>query len=249
MKKLLIATNILLLAAIIFIQSCKEKTVKDEKKPELRMKKSMARFKNGTPVFHGDLLPADEENDGYISYNLAVQMSEAYGDDPNKARVTGQDKDDATSIWFSLETLDEYLSAIRNSVSTGECNPLLGVRIYYAKYPEQLPEELSNDTLSSAVTGMHTVFFVPTYRNDVGMDVDFNIDYVGDDPCKPLAYWKTPGEAQAFRSILTHPQWLYISHNQTARTINHGGMAPPPDGAAAFPYPDPDVMVNPPNGN
>lgn len=67
--------------------------------------------------------------------------------------------EDAKSIWFSLDRLQNFISGIEKSSATLNIQSKdLGVRLYYGVYKNN-PE----------YAGLHTIFIVPTYN---GVDFD-----------------------------------------------------------------------------
>ncbi len=93
---------------------------------------------------------------------------------------------DAHSIWFDLETLKKFLYHIENTSKSQDPNitdAKLGIRIYYAAYPEKLNEEVAkrfedlsdmvNDPVMQNYSGLHTLVMIPTIEIG-GQMFDFN---------------------------------------------------------------------------
>lgn len=90
---------------------------------------------------------------------------------------------DAQAIWFDIETLKKFIADVESQTSSNSQNTVnnLGIRFYYAAYPEKNKwgttgyEELSD--LSNPVTQLyekkHTLIMIPTI-NVNGVDRDFN---------------------------------------------------------------------------
>lgn len=74
---------------------------------------------------------------------------------------------DARSIWFSLETIKQFICTIeKNNARLSHPATDLGIRFYYAVY---------EDTFHlAAKKNQHTLFMVPTYKNGNGSEVDFD---------------------------------------------------------------------------
>jgi len=89
---------------------------------------------------------------------------------------------DAESIWFDLETLKTFLYHLEwNTKRTDSAinSEDLGVRIYYASYPDKSTRQYYSDLddLRSDYEGRHTVMMIPTLRKGT-LDFDFNpLDY------------------------------------------------------------------------
>lgn len=91
---------------------------------------------------------------------------------------------DARSIWFDLVTLKKYLYHIeKNSkkVNGTITEKDLGVRIYYATYPDKVGMKTFDDLKDSSgallfpeYEGLHTLVMIPTIADASGNNLDFN---------------------------------------------------------------------------
>lgn len=249
MKNVLIALTMILLGGFLFF-SCSNDGVNTAKEgPDTvrtgRLNGDLVDFKKDTLV-------------GLLDATLAHQMSLDYANDlwkskvneipggsvpPNTARVAGNHyADDATAIWFDLETLKNYIARVENSVAGAPNPPKLGVRIYYAKYPKRLDSPSLRD-LSDSVISKHTVFLVPTYVSaDYLYPVDFNIEDVGPDKSKPIPFFLSMEKPASVASIYApgvtalklNDHNIYAKDDTSIQ--NHGGLSPPPD-PGVFPIP------------
>jgi hypothetical protein len=176
--------------------------------------------------------------EGIINYETATLLANNYKNDLWKANIWKQDKSpvaefvdnpDARSVWFSLERLKNFIWHVekQNCDSLGY-NETLGMRIYFAKYPElnltgggwlgldEVPKEYSNH---------HTLFMVPTYQNEKGNNVDF---YPG--ICRasldkaPLMQLKDSVENYGVQHAIT--QWIFLM-GTGPDSQNHGSLIPP----------------------
>ncbi len=90
--------------------------------------------------------------------------------------------EDAKSIWFPLEKLKKFFWYIEHYSCKSKCgyNPdMLGVRIFYARYPAHDSElwntEPSLMDVPKRYANRHTLYMIPTYYDEkAGKDVDFN---------------------------------------------------------------------------
>jgi hypothetical protein len=136
---------------------------------------------------------------------------------------------DAASVWFGLEDLKKFIWQIENSVCKNNCPDTfnLGVRIYYAKYPEidsanilTYPDLIN---VPDSFGNMHTVFMVPTFdsltvpgiHNDFYLDHSFNTDK----GCMPAII---PSDG------IINPVAVLMAGK------NHGTLCPPICGRTAF---------------
>ena len=245
MKKILIATNILLLGIILFYACNPRSDVRNPNKPDIVIADNCLPRSLSVPL---------ESGDGAIDAFLAQSMSRNYANDPYKGFIynsggleTTTDVNllnvnrpqDTRSIWFDLRKLKSMVSSIENSVCDNNCKiPLkLGIRIYFAKYdpvvgPNSPKEDLRD--LRPNYGNRHTVFFVATYDGAKGEHIDFDPMNV-ENKCTP-----TPFK----RLLLLNPNGPYKVNSLGKQNIgiaadssvdNHGDLMPPPDGVGTFP--------------
>jgi len=234
MKKVLIATNIIL-STIIFFFAC------NPGKPAADLK----------PVKTIGIAVKGQGKDtrGIIQDSLAIIMSNLYNDDVSKSAVRGDAaRPDTRSIWFSLETLKSFISNIETAIDTGKNFSIpLGTRIYFSKYQQKLDTEKYPELadLDKSVVGRHTIFFVPTYYDTVKKrNVDFNYNVLGTNRNQyPMPYSEVIARklSPSKGAILGIDRSVYVyvgpNSNQYALTgdeviQNHGGMCPPPAGSS-----------------
>lgn len=103
----------------------------------------------------------------------------------NYINSSGVTNDDAYSIWFDLDTIKKFIYHIEKGVEQNTANTdknRLGIRFYYAAYPEKskwiLPQysDLSGfltDPKTQNYDLKHTLVLLPTI-NVSGNDLDFN---------------------------------------------------------------------------
>lgn len=109
-------------------------------------------------------------------------------------------KGDAHSIWFDLPTLKSFIAEIEAEAQAIDQNTTendLGIRFYYAAYPD-VPEA----TVPADYGKRHTLVMVPTKKEN-NLDYDFN----------PLS---DSGNALAVTGSITN-----------ALALNHGTLVPP----------------------
>lgn len=166
-----------------------------------------------------------EEWESNISINDAKQIAGNYRNDYGKNRIwigetRGDDKhEDARCAWFPLETIKRYIWSIEASNCKKQCKDSLGLRIYYAKYPDISDAEFWSGSMESqkAYASYHTVFMVPTYFTG-SFHQDFN---PFSEECHQVLD-EVPGPHKSTKALLS------VGDEQ-----NHGSLIPPnaPDGA------------------
>lgn len=150
---------------------------------------------------------------------------------------------DARAIWFDLETIKKFVYHIEHDVkkkTDGDTkSDALGIRIYYAAYPEnKRMEELGKfqkDTgfsFDPTYEGLHTLVMIPTIADKEGNNMDFNPDdlntYVG--------FTKMPID-QKYPFVSNENSILGLggtgsvassgSSSVSSRARNHGTLSPP----------------------
>lgn len=257
MKKILIATNVLLLATVGFLA--------------YKLSLDTIRSPQGGAYVVAEQ-PLSDTIDGLIGGDLAVVMSQAFRDDEKKSMMgkVGIDKkpmEDTRSVLFNLETIKSFIREIENAIPA-KVRPKLGLRIYFAKYPDSVQKKMYHalDDLSPAlISNRVTVFMVPAYRKDSTSDyIDFNFNYLGDNKHQPTPYYKLlrdpsiqlkPGVLGGFNKRMDmyyaadHMPTSALDVGMAARateeagSLNHGGMAPPPAKSGTFPMPQSEEPV------
>jgi hypothetical protein len=167
MKKLLIITNVIWVCIFYF------KCCTPEPKPEPVSCNTVSSNYTGVAT-SGRISPieADTMADLYYQHHYPEYNR-------RMIEYAGLDKDlDARSVWFSLETLKQFLWEIesKSATCTG-CEKLnLGVRIYYGEYP--VPTDPNDTTFPAMEKKKHSIFMVPTYAvnkpDGAPVDYDFN---------------------------------------------------------------------------
>ena len=154
-----------------------------------------------------------------IDGETVKRMASDYRNTPNLI------PDDANSVWFELDDLKKFIWNIEKSVCENRCSSdslNLGIRIYYARYPQTGPGTPAPFTeLIPEYQGMHTVFMVPTY--DLPGSNNAHFDFYLDKPfanCSPV---RIPEDDTI------DPVGLFIPIGK-----NHGTLCPPYCNGAAF---------------
>jgi hypothetical protein len=135
-------------------------------------------------------------------------------------------ENDAQAIWFDIETLKKFIADVESQTQNNSNMTVnnLGIRFYYAAYPELNRwgtsgyEELSdllNDPVTQLYEKKHTLIMIPTI-NVEGIDKDFN-------PMDKNTY-------EGFNSTINNSNYQIMSvSNSTLSTTakNHGVLFPP----------------------
>ncbi|AXO80385.1 hypothetical protein DZC78_08315 [Olleya aquimaris] len=168
-----------------------------------------------------------DENMNTLEMDLIRDMVDGYKNNQLVHINAAEKFSDAHSIWFDLETLKKFIYHIEyQTINTdNKIDPQnLGLRIYYSRYPDELPGAYNN--LKDVPTNFakhHTLVAIPTYRRkETSANIDFNpldintfgegipSNYTGPIPSLPLTK---------------------SSQNQLTGAQNHGNLIPPADGS------------------
>jgi hypothetical protein len=170
MKKILIATNVLLLLIIIgLLYFCFYKT---PVAPAIGTASCPDKFcRDFSTVSYSGLLES----------RFADTIAYYYHKDLNKSKITkdglASDEDDARSVWFSFTTIKKFLYEVEKVNCEQHCDDSLGLRIYFGKYPDVSSDafwhETGMESKKTEYANHHTLFMVPTYFRG-GIHYDFN---------------------------------------------------------------------------
>jgi len=206
-----------------------------------------------TPVVNGNniCMNYSEGSISKLSSSLVRDMVNKY-ENGQLARIRynyfqgfgNSEMNDAKSIWFDLETLKQFLYHIENITKTKDSSitsDKLGVRIYYAAYPERtewLNEyykgdllEMKNDTVTKDYGKKHTLVMIPTIRRIVKDSVgNFDFNPLYDKSSYTIGLRSAIVENELNNSIMALPSFKYtgptpVTGSTAAR--NHGGLIPP----------------------
>lgn len=142
-----------------------------------------------TPVPNEGSVCLDYENESMstLDVDLIHQMTENYRANQwtfINTNPRSKTKNDAYSIWFDIETLKKFLYHIEKTTKDRDesvRNTQLGVRIYYAAYPETeamnkfpdlSPTEANPEIADYA--SLHTLIMIPTITTPDGAMLDYN---------------------------------------------------------------------------
>jgi hypothetical protein len=218
MKKALITLNLVFLVIICFL-ACNPQT------EETACDQLHAKSYSGLPM------------DGYLNVDLAKEIADAYDADVEKAYISmgGQmtNKEDAHRVWFSLEKLKQYIWQIEDTLCKQGCNidsMRLGVHFYFAKYPDS--SRIKEYGVDPSYANHQTMFMTATYKG-TNSNVDFDPWHIGPEKCKPAPL-------STFLRAGTKKEGMMLKGegDEGAGVLNHGDLAPPPDGSGGFPSTD-----------
>jgi hypothetical protein len=172
---------------------------------------------------------------GKIDVRLAKVMADNYKEDSQKSLISVNNKitpdSDARSAWFPLESLKSYIWDIENqNCLNSNCHKeVLGLRIYFAKYPDLSSRDwlaLGLSGLKTTYANRHTIFMIPTYSYG-----DNNIDFNpwSSDCSKPVFNDNTFNPADTLNQ--TRARWVFFADQVITGSEgkNHGTLIPPGD--------------------
>jgi hypothetical protein len=219
MKKLLIVTNVIVISALLSFSSCEDTETPSHSKSETAA--------NCYPPVANDY--QFEGLNGRLVYKLAKNYKEKQ---LQAVQAAHPEFMDARSVWFDMATLKQFIHEVERQTCYNCDNnhsTQLGLRIYYGTYPEL--SEWNNPFWQESLAGLpadyagkHTVMMVPTYRNNTGVDMDFDPGFMRQG-CN-FTYIDSFYKIMEKDSMKNFTFTILSSISTTSQ--NHGQMVPPP---------------------
>jgi hypothetical protein len=179
---------------------------------------------------NGDLLQDMANN--YQSNIQRQRVKNTFTSNYNNINRADTTLTDACSIWFSLNNIKRFFWEIEKGVciNKGRKDLNLGVRIYYARYPNlgiNCNPNYRNDLmgLDTVFEKMHTVFMVPTY-DQFDTEKNVPVNHIDFDPTKQFTDGiPTPIMLKAEEKSIG--QIVGLSAFEIDPGTNHGRLCPP----------------------
>ena len=155
-----------------------------------------------------------------LQFNLIKEMTANYRKNQLvsiEKSSTNPIKNDAHSIWLSIETIKSLITDIEKNVAInkpGNTSPI-GLRFYYAAYPDKTKwgkpgyEDLT--TVPTSYAKLHTLIAVPTIAVS-GVTRDFN-------PSDPTTYQGFPTNYAGKTTIAENHGQLFPPENPNGETF------------------------------
>ncbi|PHS06595.1 MAG: hypothetical protein COA88_10340 [Kordia sp.] len=162
---------------------------------------------------------------------LIHEMVGGYENNQLKHINNSANMDDAHSIWFDLETIKAFVYHTEINARNNEVkSDILGLRIYYSRYPEQNQWGNYKDlvgTVDGDYQKRHTLVMVPTINRGKG-DIDFNpLDL--DTYIAGLKNIEAYADTNPSSTVKTLAFGInnFRSSSTSSGAQNHGGLFPP----------------------
>ena len=231
MRKLLITTNMMFIGIIVFM-SCNKSNLTTPNENETGGKVQLSKTSRDCPDCY-NYTPIGFEG---VNAATASMMSQNYKQLSQPLLAIDENNPDANCIWFSLESLKNFIWKIEDAVCKKGCtrSVKLGIRAYYGKYPTQMGGDLSD--IDPAFAQRHTLFLVPTFQdsNDEQIHWDFDPWHWGDNGCKPkpMSEWfsispKPFGDDNSLIFSIGEDQYFANGDGTLTNAMNHGDLIPP----------------------
>lgn len=172
-----------------------------------------------------------------INTETALMMSNNYKNINQPLLEISPGNPDANSIWFSLETLKNFIWKIEEASCDMNCptNLNLGIRIYYARYPVDVTSYNDLSDLVPEFSEHHTLFMVPTYQDPGNSQVHWDFDpWHWGNECYPksMRSWFSTsfrpfGAEKSLIFSVGENQYFRNADGTLSSALNHGGLIPP----------------------
>ena len=238
MKKVLIASNVVLLSAAIFF-GCSH-NILPATPPKFSTCEHCKDFTKekfeGIPAGLAYQMISNYKTSRWDTYTIAAKPSAT----------------DARSVWFSLDTLKRFIWNLEQEVCNNKCvdQKDLGLRFYYAEYPKEADwTALDSETGAIALAHknlyefLHTVVIAPTYYSEKSqLNVDFDPRFVNattkEATCSPasmeevfdklqVTFDTAQGNTIPKVAIAGKPAFILVP-NINSYNKNKGSLIPPP---------------------
>jgi hypothetical protein len=181
-----------------------------------------------------------KEGFGGVPVSVARDMAKMYATNQYTRYTMNGGVQDSKSVWFSLDSIKKFIYNIEKAMCScsGEMKNGLGVRIYFAAYPDAntlntAPVSSYYSTVNQTFAEMHTLFMVPTYNTN-NTDFDFDPWNLGKGGCeKPTTICERINSGD---SAFLNGNILGLSPQASRGVKNHGNLCPPlcPEGASCL---------------
>jgi hypothetical protein len=176
-----------------------------------------------------------------IGTETAIQLSEDYKNMNQPRLLIDETHTDANSIWFSAETMKNFLWKIEQEACRRGCGESLklGLRLYYGRYPtiQGMNDNDDLEALPDNYQQHHTLFIVPTFQDALNPQThhDFDPWHWGKPGCTPksMEEWFSTGNPKPFgaeKSLIFsmgETQYFKSANGGLTAGMNHGGLIPP----------------------
>lgn len=161
-----------------------------------------------------------------MNQNMVKEMVDNYRNNQLVAINEKLEMDDSYSVSFNLGAINNFANSILNEstkVKPELTENDLGIRIYYAAYPQsEGMERFAREGVALNYNMKHTVVMIPTIkrRNENGetMDYDFN-------PLDKETYNRTTSYRTGGLKMMSYG----TSSENEVMAMNHGSLIPPSD--------------------
>ena len=239
MKKISITVNVLFLGIILFM-SCNKTNINPSDKAEaVSSGKNTSAHGTNNHASKADCPTCYDYSQTYlegINTSTAITMSYNYKTIDQQLLNTTLPGDDANSVWFSLESLKNFVWKIEKAVCEQNCPDALklGIRIYYGRYPQTMTGEFA--ALDPLFAEHHTVFMVPTFQDAGNSTIHWDFDpWHWGKNCKPtsMVEWFAGSprpfddDAALIFSIGGNQYFMNTGSGVLSSAFNHGDLIPP----------------------
>lgn len=177
-----------------------------------------------------------QENPATLKAGVVADMIQTYNQNHLSAMTTRMARDETRAILFDLDTIQKFIYHIKKEINDNPsynlANETLGLRLYFAAYPDSsLFGQSGYEDLKNLPTNYGrrlTVAFVPTRTDTSGKIIDFNPADANSyrDGLQPYKY--NEEHLQGNTPIwFNDPLMILLGASKSTMVRNHGQVFPP----------------------
>lgn len=225
MKNILLFLSLSINLIIILIACSKNESSGDPKNGTANENARFSKTSSGITTEIGAACAAQKPE---MTYGTVSQMITHYKNNQWMLINGGMGISDARAACFDLDSLENYICHLKSMVATSGCPSLtdLGIRFYYAAYSNPAPAGIT-----PSYARKHTLVMIPTYKNALGNNVDFDPGLIDEGSCLPIPLTRVAASTPAGKNVLVTTD-LPIGSKIFA--MDHPTLAPPPAAGMAF---------------
>ena len=225
MKNILLFLSLSINLVIILIACSKNESSGD---PKNGAQNEYARFTKTSGGITTEMGAGCAAQKPEMTYGTVSQMITNYKNNQWMLINGGMGISDARAACFDLDSLENYICNLKSLAAESGSTSLtdLGVRFYYAAYSNP-----AGAGITPSYARKHTLVMIPTYKNAMGNNVDFDPGLIDAGSGTPLPLSRVAPSTPAGKNVLVTTS---IPAGSKIFAMDHPTLAPPPTAGMAF---------------